>query len=86
MIRTGPPNAGCAQGGSIPWLPCPHARPSRSRMTVPVPYVLALADDLSGAAETACALGGPVRLSLAADVAGSPATHDLVVDLDTRHL
>lgn len=54
--------------------------------TVPVPYVLALADDLSGAAETACALGGPVRLSLAADVAGSPATHDLVVDLDTRHL
>ncbi|MGW4386044.1 four-carbon acid sugar kinase family protein, partial [Streptomyces sp. NPDC004685] len=53
---------------------------------VPVPYVLALADDLSGAAETACALGGPVRLSLAADVAGSPAAHDLVVDLDTRHL
>ncbi|MGW6144980.1 four-carbon acid sugar kinase family protein [Streptomyces sp. NPDC055140] len=55
---------------------------------VPVlPYVLALADDLSGAAETACALGGPVRLSLtAADVTESPATHDLVVDLDTRHL
>ncbi|MFD3473585.1 four-carbon acid sugar kinase family protein [Streptomyces sp. NPDC058695] len=57
-------------------------------MSVPVlRYVLALADDLSGAAETACALGGPVRLSLtAADVAESPAAHDLVVDLDTRHL
>jgi 4-hydroxythreonine-4-phosphate dehydrogenase len=51
------------------------------------PYVVALADDLSGAAETARALGGPVRLSLnAADVAEIAATHDLVVDLDTRHL
>jgi 4-hydroxythreonine-4-phosphate dehydrogenase len=52
------------------------------------PYVLALADDLSGAAETACALGGPVRLLLAdaADAAGIAAAHDLVVDLNTRHL
>ncbi|MER5178305.1 four-carbon acid sugar kinase family protein [Streptomyces sp. NPDC002896] len=49
------------------------------------PAVLALADDLSGAAETACALGGAVRLSLTADtVAG--ADGDLVVDLDSRHL
>ncbi|MFD6275294.1 four-carbon acid sugar kinase family protein [Streptomyces sp. NPDC060209] len=48
------------------------------------PYVLALADDLSGAAETARALGGPVRVSLA--VADVTAAHDLVVDLDTRHL
>ncbi|WP_329543506.1 four-carbon acid sugar kinase family protein [Streptomyces sp. NBC_01356] len=51
------------------------------------PYVVALADDLSGAAETARALGGPVRLSLdAADVAEITATQDLVVDLDTRRL
>lgn len=65
--------------------PRPSVPPSAP---VPVlPYVLALADDLSGAAETACALGGPVRLSLtAADVAENPAAHDLVVDLDTRHL
>ncbi|MFB8000103.1 four-carbon acid sugar kinase family protein [Streptomyces sp. NPDC056002] len=65
--------------------PLPSVPPSAP---VPrLPHVLALADDLSGAAETACALGGPVRLSLtAADVAESPATHDLVVDLDTRNL
>lgn len=69
--------------------PPPPPRPSvPPSVSVPAPrYVLALADDLSGAAETACALGGPVRLSLtAADVAESPAAHDLVVDLDTRHL
>ncbi|MFD4225815.1 four-carbon acid sugar kinase family protein [Streptomyces sp. NPDC058545] len=62
--------------------------PPRPCVSPPVlPYVVALADDLSGAAETACALGGPVRLSLkAADVAGTAAPHDLVVDLDTRHL
>ncbi|MEU9185805.1 4-hydroxythreonine-4-phosphate dehydrogenase PdxA [Streptomyces sp. NPDC048484] len=49
--------------------------------------MLALADDLSGAAETACALGGAVRLSLAAlAVADAAAAYDLVVDLDTRHL
>lgn len=66
---------------SPPPPPLPSAPP-------PVlPYVVALADDLSGAAETARALGGPVRLSLdAADVAGTAAAHDLVVDLDTRHL
>ncbi|MDT0541663.1 four-carbon acid sugar kinase family protein [Streptomyces lonegramiae] len=65
--------------------PPPPPRPS---VSPPVPpYVVALADDLSGAAETACALGGPVRLSLSAvDVAGTAAAHDLVVDLDTRHL
>ncbi|WP_406101851.1 four-carbon acid sugar kinase family protein [Streptomyces sp. NBC_01003] len=70
---------------SLPPPPRPSVPPSAS---VPVlRYVLALADDLSGAAETACALGGPVRLSLtAADVAESPGAHDLVVDLDTRHL
>ncbi|MFF3495501.1 four-carbon acid sugar kinase family protein [Streptomyces sp. NPDC002795] len=54
----------------------------------PIPAVLALADDLSGAAEAARALGGPVRLSLTApagDVDG-PASRDLVVDLNTRHL
>ncbi|MGY0064385.1 four-carbon acid sugar kinase family protein [Streptomyces sp. LZ34] len=60
--------------------PLPTGSPSM------LPYVVALADDLSGAAETACALGGPVRLSLdAADVADIAAAHDLVVDLDTRH-
>ncbi|MFE7330360.1 four-carbon acid sugar kinase family protein [Streptomyces sp. NPDC057565] len=66
---------------SLPPPPLPCVSP-------PVlPYVVALADDLSGAAETACALGGPVRLSLnAADVAETAAAHDLVVDLDTRHL
>ncbi|MFC8259399.1 four-carbon acid sugar kinase family protein [Streptomyces sp. NPDC057291] len=66
---------------SLPPPPLPCVSP-------PVlPYVVALADDLSGAAETACALGGPVRLSLnAADVAEIAAAHDLVVDLDTRHL
>ncbi|WP_326814956.1 four-carbon acid sugar kinase family protein [Streptomyces sp. NBC_01763] len=64
---------------SLPPPPLPSVSP-------PVlPYVVALADDLSGAAETACALGGPVRLSLnAADVAETAAAHDLVVDLDTR--
>ncbi|MFD0067608.1 MULTISPECIES: four-carbon acid sugar kinase family protein [unclassified Streptomyces] len=67
-------------------LPPRPSVPQPAPTPAPVPYVLALADDLSGAAETACALGGPVRLSLAADVAGSPAAHDLVVDLDTRHL
>ncbi|MFD7183989.1 four-carbon acid sugar kinase family protein [Streptomyces sp. NPDC059904] len=67
-------------------LPPRPSVPQPAPAPAPVPYVLALADDLSGAAETACALGGPVRLSLAADVAGSPAAHDLVVDLDTRHL
>ncbi|WP_411085230.1 four-carbon acid sugar kinase family protein [Streptomyces sp. 061-3] len=66
---------------SLPPPPLPCVSP-------PVlPNVVALADDLSGAAETACALGGPVRLSLnAADVAEIAAAHDLVVDLDTRHL
>ncbi|MCX5562985.1 four-carbon acid sugar kinase family protein [Streptomyces sp. NBC_00038] len=66
---------------SLPPPPLPPVSP-------PVPsYVVALADDLSGAAETARALGGPVRLSLdAADVAEITATHDLVVDLDTRRL
>ncbi|MET9382162.1 four-carbon acid sugar kinase family protein [Streptomyces sp. NPDC002928] len=66
---------------SPPSPPLPSASPPAP------PYVLALADDLSGAAETACALGGSVRLSLtAADPAEVAATHDLVVDLDTRHL
>lgn len=52
-----------------------------------VPAVLALADDLSGAAEVACALGGAARLSLTAEaVAEGAAPCDLVVDLDTRHL
>jgi uncharacterized protein YgbK (DUF1537 family) len=62
--------------------------PPRPSVSPPVPpYVVALADDLSGAAETARALGGPARLSLdAADVAETAAGHDLVVDLDTRHL
>ncbi|MFC9535161.1 four-carbon acid sugar kinase family protein [Streptomyces sp. NPDC057717] len=70
---------------SQPPPPRPSVPPSASAPVLP--YVLALADDLSGAAETACALGGPVRLSLtAADVAESAAAHDLVVDLDTRHL
>jgi len=65
----------------------PHPPPLPAASPPVLPHVLALADDLSGAAETACALGGPVRLSLtAADVAGSAAAHDLVVDLDTRHL
>ncbi|GAA3483076.1 four-carbon acid sugar kinase family protein [Streptomyces yanii] len=66
---------------SLPPPPLPCVSP-------PVlPYVVALADDLSGAAETACALGGPVRLSLnAADVTETAAAHDLVVDLNTRHL
>ncbi|WP_329566403.1 four-carbon acid sugar kinase family protein [Streptomyces sp. NBC_01361] len=70
---------------SLPPPPRPSVPPA---VSVPVlRYVLALADDLSGAAETACALGGPVHLSLtAADVAESSAAHDLVVDLDTRHL
>ncbi|MET8027033.1 four-carbon acid sugar kinase family protein [Streptomyces avermitilis] len=65
--------------------PPPPPAPS---VSPPVPpYVIALADDLSGAAETARALGGPVRLSLAApDVAEIAAAHDLVVDLNTRHL
>lgn len=74
---------------SQPPPPLPSVSPSASAPAVPyvLPRVLALADDLSGAAETACALGGPVRLSLtAADVADSAAAHDLVVDLDTRHL
>ncbi|MEB8341382.1 four-carbon acid sugar kinase family protein [Streptomyces endophyticus] len=53
----------------------------------PLPAVFALADDLSGAAEAARALGGPVRLSLAAPTGGAAApAHDLVVDLNTRHL
>lgn len=66
---------------SLPPPPLPSVSPP-----VP-PYVVALADDLSGAAETARALGGPVRLSLdAADVAEITATQDLVVDLDTRRL
>ncbi|WP_326718226.1 4-hydroxythreonine-4-phosphate dehydrogenase [Streptomyces sp. NBC_00243] len=62
--------------------------PTLSSVSPPVPsYVVALADDLSGAAETACALGGPVRLSLnAVAVAETAAAHDLVVDLDTRRL
>ncbi|WP_371601165.1 four-carbon acid sugar kinase family protein [Streptomyces sp. NBC_00564] len=62
--------------------------PPLASVSPPVPsYVVALADDLSGAAETACALGGPVRLSLnAVAVAEIAAAHDLVVDLDTRHL
>ncbi|MEU9290497.1 four-carbon acid sugar kinase family protein [Streptomyces sp. NPDC048275] len=65
-------------------LPLP-LRPSVSEPVLP--YVVALADDLSGAAETACALGGLVRLSLnAADVAEIAVAHHLVVDLDTRHL
>ncbi|MEU9469388.1 four-carbon acid sugar kinase family protein [Streptomyces avermitilis] len=65
--------------------PPPPPAPS---VSPPVPpYVIALADDLSGAAETARALGGPVRLSLAApDVAEIAAAHDLAVDLNTRHL
>ncbi|MEV6171882.1 four-carbon acid sugar kinase family protein [Streptomyces sp. NPDC051954] len=58
--------------------------PPRPRVS---PYVVALADDLSGAAETARALGGPVRLSLdAAAVAETLGEYDLAVDLDTRHL
>ncbi|MGW7042250.1 four-carbon acid sugar kinase family protein [Streptomyces avermitilis] len=66
---------------SLPPPPAPSVSPP-----VP-PYVIALADDLSGAAETARALGGPVRLSLdAADVAEIAAAHDLVVDLNTRDL
>lgn len=52
----------------------------------PLPAVLALADDLSGAAEAARALGGPVRLSLTAQGGGVAPAHDLVVDLNTRHL
>jgi 4-hydroxythreonine-4-phosphate dehydrogenase len=66
---------------SLPPPPLPCVSP-------PVlPYVVALADDLSGAAETACALGGLVRLSLnAADAAEIAAAHDLVVDLDTRRV
>ncbi|MGD6742123.1 four-carbon acid sugar kinase family protein [Streptomyces sp. BH106] len=53
----------------------------------PLPAVLALADDLSGAAEAARALGGPVRLCLTAPTGGAAAgAHDLVVDLNTRHL
>ncbi|MGW6907483.1 four-carbon acid sugar kinase family protein [Streptomyces sp. NPDC054940] len=53
-----------------------------------VPAVLALADDLSGAAEVTCALGGAVRLSLTARAVadGAAVPRDLVVDLDTRHL
>ncbi|MEV6129117.1 four-carbon acid sugar kinase family protein [Streptomyces violaceusniger] len=65
----------------------PPPPPLASAPPAVLPYVVALADDLSGAAETARALGGPVRLSLdAADMAGTAAAHDLVVDLDTRHL
>ncbi|MFD8818203.1 four-carbon acid sugar kinase family protein, partial [Streptomyces sp. NPDC059627] len=69
---------------TCPAVPAPCTGPA-----VPAPCtcpaVLALADDLSGAAETACALGGSVRLALTADaVAG--ADGDLVVDLDSRRL
>ncbi|WP_063726549.1 four-carbon acid sugar kinase family protein [Streptomyces sp. RTd22] len=66
----------------------PPPPPPRPSVSPPVPpYAIALADDLSGAAETACALGGPVRLSLdATDVTEVTLACNLVVDLDTRRL
>ncbi|MFE4060430.1 four-carbon acid sugar kinase family protein [Streptomyces sp. NPDC059096] len=49
--------------------------------------VLALADDLSGAAETAAVLGRPARIVLGPAATGPPAPGEaLVVDLDTRQL
>ncbi|MFE3830194.1 four-carbon acid sugar kinase family protein [Streptomyces sp. NPDC059092] len=49
--------------------------------------VLALADDLSGAAETAAALRRPARIVLGPAATGPPAPGEaLVVDLDTRQL
>ncbi|MGW0789748.1 four-carbon acid sugar kinase family protein [Streptomyces sp. NPDC002911] len=53
----------------------PHVAPQR---------VLALADDLSGAAETAIALRVPGRLSLGVPSLPRPADASLVMDLDTR--
>ncbi|MFE9722715.1 four-carbon acid sugar kinase family protein [Streptomyces sp. NPDC005794] len=53
----------------------PHVTPQR---------VLALADDLSGAAETAIALRVPGRLSLGVPTSPGPADASLVMDLDTR--
>ena len=55
----------------------PAGRPSR---------VLALADDLSGAAETAAALGLPGRILLGPPTAPTPEGEALVLDLDTRQL
>ncbi|GAB2969575.1 four-carbon acid sugar kinase family protein [Streptomyces pseudoechinosporeus] len=53
------------------------SRPSR---------VLALADDLSGAAETAAALGLPGRILLGPPTAPTPEGEAVVLDLDTRQL
>ncbi|GGK92165.1 four-carbon acid sugar kinase family protein [Streptomyces flaveus] len=53
------------------------SRPSR---------VLALADDLSGAAETAAALGLPGRILLGPPTTPPPDGEALVLDLDTRQL
>ncbi|MEU9065009.1 four-carbon acid sugar kinase family protein [Streptomyces sp. NPDC048430] len=53
----------------------PHVVPQR---------VLALADDLSGAAETAIALRVPGRLALGVPKHPGPADASLVMDLDTR--
>ncbi|MER5224891.1 four-carbon acid sugar kinase family protein [Streptomyces flaveus] len=55
----------------------PASRPSR---------VLALADDLSGAAETAAALGLPGRILLGPPTAPTPEGEAVVLDLDTRQL
>ncbi|GAA2649162.1 four-carbon acid sugar kinase family protein [Streptomyces vastus] len=55
----------------------PAGRPSR---------VLALADDLSGAAETAAALGLPGRILLGPPTAPTPEGKAVVLDLDTRQL
>ncbi|SDN45881.1 4-hydroxythreonine-4-phosphate dehydrogenase [Klenkia soli] len=52
----------------------------------PSPAVLVLADDLSGAAETAALLGSQVSVLLAGEVLPTMPAGVCVVDLDARHL
>ncbi|MFC8662344.1 four-carbon acid sugar kinase family protein [Streptomyces sp. NPDC057199] len=59
---------------------------SRTTRTVLVPRVFALADDLSGAAETAAALGLRGRIVLDPATASPREGESVVLDLDTRQL
>lgn len=59
---------------------------SRTTRTVLVPRVFALADDLSGAAETAAALGLRGRIVLGPATTSPREGESVVLDLDTRQL